>query len=138
MRIIEQREEDDCGIAVAAMLARKPYGKTYRAAKSLGVEESLDGSKLIELLRILTGKRYEMFTWDETLNLYDWCDQEICREGAVLITRQRRSLSGHWVAVRDRKVFDPDYGRVALVDYPNGHWWVKLWIELKKQNGPGG
>lgn len=123
MRTILQLNDLDCGIAVAAMLARRPY-KAAQAADSK--PDSLRGFSLAEMVACLkklgTPSVATLIHGPKRVSLARWVASEDC----ALVIRSRGKRIGHWVAYEGSTgdVLDPDLGRCAAASYSRKSWLV--------------
>ena len=105
MLLIRQAGLQDCGIAVAAMLARVPYGSVLdRLVIGLSAERALSELTMWRVLEDVTQAEWQLSElgppWPR-VGSYQFPDLPI----AVLI--KRRCSSGHYIAVRGQQVYDP-------------------------------
>jgi hypothetical protein len=106
MRHVRQINANDCGIAVAAMLAGRAYRTTMRAAGfTPHREEGLYVSEMIELLSRLTKQPWRNVDISERVRLSELWDDVRC---AVVIGRRSGVEFGHWIALDRRTVYDPE------------------------------
>ncbi len=133
MKLIRQRESWDCGIAVAAMLTRSSYDEVLNAAISLNenLECGLTISNLHKLLKKL-GKSQKTYRFDgwKKISLADWFDDYVGRDymGAVTLLGTMHTLTGHFVAIEKRMVYDPALGCFSMTEYPNSGYYVPWWL----------
>ncbi len=136
MRIIKQRNDFDCGIAVAAMIC----GVSYRAAanadphprrrRGLTENDFRETCRSLGLgVRIIKPAHYRPF------------NTVACPSGTIAaIVRERGCTVGHWIAIDGDKVLDPDLGqRIAKKDGFGGRWLLDRLVtrQRSKTRGPG-
>jgi len=124
MKLIKQKNDIDCGIAVAAMLT----GRTYYAAAMLdGNPESETGLTVKELVTLLQviDQSLKPTVHKTKLSLIDYkSDSPI----AMLLYNDDM---GHWVAFTNDEVFDPDLTKkVKIQDYHRKDWTIKRIVSL--------
>lgn len=124
MRLIRQKNEIDCGIAVAAMLA----GTTWKKAASKDKNpDSLDGLSVREFCAMcealgspvrvsVTGRRQPLRSADKPSH------------AAAAIIRQASKPRGHYIAIDGDAVLDPELGRLPLDRYTRAKWEVVRWF----------
>ena len=124
MRLIRQRNDIDCGIAVAAMAAGVPYRNAARADRNPGRDIGLSTGELVAMMRDLgVEARSSTAGYGEVFKSAAWPAGAV----AVLI-RPNNRRRGHFVAVSGGDVFDPDHGRFPLAKYPLRGWSVIRWF----------
>lgn len=124
MKLIKQKNEIDCGIAVAAMLT----GCTYSAASKLdGNPESETGLTVKELVSILCelNPNKTVSVHVTKLSLIDYkSDSPI----AMLLYNDDM---GHWIAFKNNEIFDPDLTKIVKIqDYHRKDWTIKRIVSL--------
>jgi hypothetical protein len=135
MQLVRQINANDCGIAVAAMLAGRAYRTTLRAAGfTPHREEGLYVSEMIALLSGLTGREWKELKTVATgrLMLRETAFPgefvpPFTRAGGVAVVIGRRTgvPFGHWIAIRKGIAYDPELrAPLPMYDYPRGHWRV--------------
>ncbi len=126
LRHVRQRNDADCGVAVAAILANVDYARAWAAVPAwcaAGRGEGAHPEALGLMLRRLTGRWPVEYDGAWKATVLDVAAAWPGRAAAVL-REARAGWSGvgliptHWVAVADGVVFDPGYpADVPVAEY---------------------
>ena len=114
-----QRSENDCTIAVAAMVA----GVDYATAKNhhpASLDRGCSTQQTAKLIEIITGRRWPVMKHDCRLSdLAPWPDR------AAILIRETGAKYGHWIAILDGVVHDSQFTNGSLLPvYPRADWYV--------------
>jgi hypothetical protein len=139
MRHVPQRDEADCAIAVAAIIADSSYQRARRAfPRSTPLTDGIDVAILIAALESLRGSTpsHRCF-FPKFPRLID--TRIVADRAAVLIDEPNSAHSdpGHWIAVERIdgpgsmvRVYDPEgFRSVALPRYARREWRVHRIVE---------
>lgn len=134
MRLIRQIDTHDCGIAVAATLSGHGYRTALHFARFRHRERGLNVREMILLLSHLTNYRWTQrqdvthgHLWlRDTYFADDFAPPFVRQRGnAIIVARHIDAPVGHWIAIRNRIVYDPAFRRpYPIAEYPHGSWVV--------------
>ena len=127
IRHIFQRYDRDCGIAVAAMIARVPYRKAERAAIELfttkGAYSGLTSSSLLDLLKELKRNKWSKIRGRRKRI----ADHPSHPKPIAVLVRPSDRRCRHWIAICGGRVYDPElWNPVDLRAYRKRDWKVIL------------
>lgn len=127
MRLVRQRCETDCGLAVAAMLA----GKTYMQASQADPNPSATGGMAIaDFAACLVALGVDPSVTRASCKLE--C-AGLPREPRALLIREHGRKFGHWIAWDGCMIFDPEMrGPLALGEYPRRGWSLIRLVKRKE------
>lgn len=126
MKLVKQRTDVDCGVAVAAML----IGCSYRRARALVPAHAARNGRGLwvrELQAILldtTGTAWKSFDPKPHKPLRTFQALLEGLDGPVaLVLKSPGVFNAHWIVVNAGLVYDPNHVRVRpLGSYPRRHW----------------
>ncbi len=124
MKLVRQKNEIDCGLAVAAMVCETTWAKAAKADKN---PDSKIGLHVREFLGVcaelgvcvrasVAGRRHPLASADRP------------QRYAAAIIRLPSKPRGHYIAVDGDIVLDPELGRFPLSSYPRRNWLVVRWF----------
>lgn len=117
MRLVEQINEIDCGIAVAAMISGYSYRVAMRADLYPWINSGLSVPQMLDLLSRLTRKKFKEIRKRQKLNSISDLPT-----GALLIRPQRYTY-GHWIASDGQFIYDPELReKISVSDYDRADW----------------
>lgn len=127
LRIVKQSQQNDCGIAAAAIAC----GRSYRAAQSCDPNpDSLSGVSVIDMAELLS--RLSRSQWRVIKPRYRPLSGYRGDLAGVRIALIRGPAKprGHWIAIVDGKVYDPDprIKRIGVINEYNRKGWTLLRI----------
>lgn len=124
MKHIKQKNQLDCGIACAAMLAGTTYKTALSCDKNPISDTGLNLSEMSQMLLDLTGSN-----WKPSKKHFKKVLKDIkLEESAILI--QNKDDFAHWIASDGVHIFDPWFNKKLKVeDYE-----YKTWVVLRTLN----
>jgi hypothetical protein len=110
MRHIPKRNQNDCGVAIAATVARVSYKKA-RAVTPYDPKDGLSKAALRKMLKELTGQNWKQKALKKPAKLHEF--KKADRPIIVNLTNpyKKKEPRGHFVAVYQGKIYDPDRDR---------------------------
>lgn len=131
MKLIHQKNEYDCGVAVVAMLSRHSYNTVSPQDVRPWARGSLYVSEVVDLLSSMTAASWFSVNIEPNYMLCEHAQPRV--NCAMLIRREKRpGAPGHWIAYdgRSKKVLDPELPEaVRFDDYPRQDWILARRIE---------
>jgi ABC-type bacteriocin/lantibiotic exporter with double-glycine peptidase domain len=124
MRLIRQKHESDCGIAVAAMIGGCAWKKASDADNGNCCRIGLSVNQFSHLCGTI-GASVKVVRVSHATTLED--AQQPQGTCAALIRKEGTSR-GHFVAIHGGDVLDPDKGRFAFSKYGRRKWLVLRWF----------
>ena len=116
MEHVQQREGNDCGLAVASMVADIPYDELRdEAVPSDGL--SLQG--LVSILNVVTDRTWRIKRSSKPKALVS---SKIPDQRCILLIRWPGHRRGHFVAYENGIVYDPEMEPVNVEDYIRNDW----------------
>lgn len=107
-RFVPQRADGDCGVASLAMAMQLPYEDVFAAAGRVeprSGRSGLHGKQLLQVARVLKVTFRMRRKWNAEQH-----------DGVLgIVKRATPRTTGHWVALLDGIIFDPN-GEVAYYD----------------------
>lgn len=121
MKHILQKNEVDCGFAVAAMLAGVTYSRAHKADPCPEKSTGLSVGDFVEVLTAVSGASWTVARPSKYPLLADFVVPKKC----ALLIRFDGDAYGHWIACDDGVIHDPDMIRaVSFVEYDRLDWRV--------------
>ena len=121
MRHIRQRNAIDCGLAVISMLSGCRYEEARKADPFPNKTIGLSLSDFIVTLERCSGKKHKFTKPSKYIRL---CESQYPSTCALIIRQDGRKY-GHWIAVDDGKIIDPELEKAFNVsDYDRRDWYV--------------
>lgn len=130
MKLIRQLNGIDCGIAVVAMVARCSYA---RARNSDPTPEKSIGLSIAEFLLILARcSGHDGWSVEKPLRYIPLKDHTDYTRAVGAIIRAAGEKYGHWIAIENEFIFDPEMDEKKRVnDYNRRDWLVIRWVLRK-------
>ncbi len=129
LRHIRQRNERDCGVAAAAMLAGVSYARAARVRPRSRPRDGLQAMEVAVMLRLLTGRLVRLSGAAEGWALRAW---PALPDPAMVLIHEPGSTRGHYVVVAAGRVYDPEQGAGApLAEYAHADWVISRVLSLE-------
>ncbi len=129
LRHIRQRNERDCGVAAAAMLAGVSYARAARVHPRARPRDGLQAMEVAVMLRVLTGRLVRLSGAAEGWALRAW---PALPDPAIVLIHEPGSTRGHYVVVAGGRVYDPEQSDGApLAGYAHADWTISRVLTLE-------
>lgn len=131
MRIVNQLNDLDCGIACVAMFANQNYIRVFRLDLLLpsNKKNGLSQNDMKALLSKMT--RDSVLLTRKNCSLSDVLDSK-----AIVLIREKNKRYGHWVCVEHGLIYDPELDSpVVIQDYPRHDWCVLCVLTTANSGG---
>ncbi len=129
LRHIQQRNQRDCGVAAAAMLAGVSYARAARVHPRSRPRDGLQAMEVAVMLRLLTGRLVRLSGAAEGWSLRAWPGLP---DPAIVLIHEPGSTRGHYVVVVGGRVYDPEQADgTPLSEYAHADWSISRVLTLE-------